>query len=115
MEILINSENGGCLRHTERNTVNIDVDISDEVTWRPLSDDILLFSEGTTRISKLFYFTLFQIFSAAMICPRFLSNNNVTELAFQNFKVPLHTQEYRKTQNKSRFVIHLCKEISRVV
>ena len=52
MEILINSENGGCLRHTERSTVNIDVDISDEVTWRPLSDDILLFSEGTSRISK---------------------------------------------------------------
>ena len=44
-----NSENGGCLRHTERNTVNIDVDISDQVAWRPLSDDILLFSEALTQ------------------------------------------------------------------
>ena len=43
------SENGGCLRHTERNTVNIDVDISDQVAWRPLSDDILLFSEALTQ------------------------------------------------------------------
>ena len=71
MEILINSENGGCLRHTERNTVNIDVDISDEVTWRPLSDDILLFSEGirdfkrnlTKRISSLVIsFNLIEFF-----------------------------------------------------
>lgn len=43
------SENGGCLRHTEKNTVNVDVDISEEVTWRPLSDDILLFSEALTQ------------------------------------------------------------------
>ena len=49
MEILTRSENGGCLRHTEKNTVNVDVDISDEVTWRPLSDDILLFSEALTQ------------------------------------------------------------------
>ena len=38
-------DHGACLRYTDHRTVNIDIDVSNEETRRPLNEDILLFSE----------------------------------------------------------------------
>ena len=36
-------DNGACLRYTDQRTINIDIDVSNEQSKRPLDEDILLF------------------------------------------------------------------------